>query len=227
MKIKLILYKIWTWKIIENNDILRRKESIYTCVFFLGVLTWDLGLIIYHIEILISLNVRLNGRNVSLRDMLVRSIRPTFFPCNSEHAIDDVWRERRHPRGTTDPRPSCKTSERHPFWRLQDTRRVPLVARARNRNERNTIVEPPITPIAGRVTTPTGDSLTTHSLTHSLIRSLFTDTLAAASTAAYVFVYAREKEKKTSASHVPKLSLGCFSIRPRPGRRCFLSVAGP
>lgn len=115
------------------------------------------------------------------------------------------WRECRRPRGTTDPRPSCKTSERHPFWRLQDTRRVPPVARARNRNERNTIVEPPITPIAGRVTTPTGDSLTTY--------SLFTDTLAA-SAAAYVFVRAREREENERFPRPETLSRLLFNSTP-------------
>lgn len=92
--------------------------------------------------------------------------RPTdFLSCNSEHAIDDVDVNAWRPRGTTDPRPSCKMSERHLFWRLQDTRSSAGHSRARNRNKRNTIGEPPITPIAGRVTTPTGDSLTHHSLT--------------------------------------------------------------
>ena len=68
------------------------------------------------------------------------------------------------------------------------------------------IGEPPITPIAGRVTTPTGDSLTTH--------SLFTDTLAAAAT--YLLVHVRKGEENERFPRPETLSIA-FQFDPAPG----------
>lgn len=156
-----------------------------------------------------------------LRDTSYTDVsRPTFFLCNPEHPNDDVDVETSaSARGTTNSRPSCKTSGRHLFWRLQDSRRVPPGVRACNKNEWNTIGEPPITPIAGRESPLlTGDSLTTH--------SLLTDTFA--TTEYFLRTRTRKREGNDQrALPTSRNSLGRFSIRPRPGQRCFLSVAGP
>lgn len=132
---------------------------------------------------------------------LMRSSRPTFVPCDSEHAIDDVHvgvREERRTRG-------CRVKRRDVIY-FDDykTRGEFRQSRARNKNERNTIGEPPITPIAGRVTTPTGDSLTTH--------SLFTDTFAAAAT--YLFVYMREENERFPRPETLSIA---FQFDPAPG----------
>lgn len=132
-------------------------------------------------------------------------IRPIFVPCDSEHAIDDVHvnlgvREGQRTRG--------RRVKRRDVIYFDDykTRGEFRWSRARNKNERNTIGEPPITPITGRVTTPTGDSLTTH--------SLFTDTLAAATT--YLFVRAREGEENERFPRPETLSIA-FQFDPAPG----------
>lgn len=128
----------------------------------------------------------------------------------SSHAIPSARHRRRRrsrPQGTTNPRPSCKTSRRHSFWRLQDPRIVPRVGvgvLARAIGTEYDRSEPPITPIAGRVTTPTGDSLTTHSL------------LTDAATATVCF-FAREKEKKTRRFPRPETLSVAFQFDPAPG----------
>lgn len=145
-------------------------------------------------------------------------VRPTFFPCNSEHAIDDVdvnagVREERRTRGR---RVKRRNVIRFDDYKTRGEFRRSL-ARAigtngtrseESRRSRRSRGESPL------LLQVTHSPLTHYSLTRSRRRRVF-------------LTYAREKEKETSASHVPKLSLGCFSIRPRPGRRCFLSVAGP
>lgn len=141
---------------------------------------------------------------------------PTFVPCDSKHAIDDVHVNIgvHEGRRTHSHRVKCRDVIYFDDYKTRGEFRRSCT---RNKNEWNTIGEPPITPIAGRVTTPTGDSLTTH--------SLFTDTLAAAAT--YLFIHIRARKRRKQALPTSRNSLNCFSIRPRPRRRCFLSVAGP
>lgn len=144
-------------------------------------------------------------------------VRPTFFPCNSEHAIDDVDGnagvcEERWTRG--------RRVKRRDVIRFDDykTRGEFLRSLARALGTNGTRSEESRRSRRSRGESPllqvTHSPLTHYSLTRSRQRRCTSS-------------YARENEKKTSASHVPKLSLGCFSIRPRPGRRCFLSVARP
>jgi len=133
---------------------------------------------------------------------LMRSSRPTFVPCDSEHAIDDIHV------GVREERRICgHRVKRRDVIYFDDykTRGEFRQSRARNKNERNTIGEPPITPIAGRVTTPTGDSLTTH--------SLFTDMLAAAAT--YLFIHVRGEENERFPR--PETLSIAFQFDPAPG----------
>lgn len=145
---------------------------------------------------------------------------PTFVPCDSEHAIDDVHVNIgvHEGRRTHSHRVKCRDVIYFDDYKTREEFRRSC---ARNKNERNTIGEPPITLIAGRVTTPTGDSLTTH--------SLFTDTIAAAATYLfiYIYIYICTRKRRKRALPTSRNSLNCFSIQPRPGRRCFLSIAGP
>ena len=133
---------------------------------------------------------------------LMRLSRPTFVPCDSEHAIDDIHV------GVREERRTCgRRVKRRDVIYFDDykTRGEFRQSRARNKNERNTIGEPPITPIAGRVTTPTGDSLTTH--------SLFTDMLAAAAT--YLFIHVRGEENERFPR--PETLSIAFQFDPAPG----------
>lgn len=137
-----------------------------------------------------------------------RSVR---FRARHRRRPREPWR----PRGTTDPRPSCKTSGRHLFWRLQDSRRVPLVSRAQQeRTEHDR-----------RAADHADHGASHHSYRWLTHHSLTIHWHARGSDDVPIRTRARRRRKR--ALPTSRNSLDCFSIRPRPGRCCFLSVAGP